>query len=141
MSGHTRSELLALVPDVYLADGYLNSGKPRPELTGDWAAAACTQLMAAELSPQELGFTLDAIHLLLPEHQEPDPGDRLYAVVKEAIEVVARAIQQPNNEGLLRWLTACVARVESEQDIAAFLEHAEAVRKQYAVFVALLPSS
>jgi hypothetical protein len=142
VSGYTRDELLALTPDRYLAEGYVEKiTRRRPELTGAWATAACNQLMAAECSPQEVGFTIDAIRLLLPEHDEPDPGERLHATVQEAIEVVARAIQQPNNEGLLRWLTECVAPVETDADIEAFLEHAEAVRRQYAILAALLPSS
>jgi hypothetical protein len=141
MSGYTRDELLALTPERYLGDGYTERGAPRPELRGDWAAAASNQLMAAECSPQELGFTLDAIKLLLPEHDEADPGERLHAAAEEAAETVARGIQQPNNEGLLQWLSACVAAVETEADLAAFLAHAEAVRRQYGVLAALLSAS
>lgn len=142
MSESTRDDLLALTPERYLEAGYTADGTtPRPELRADWAAASVSQLMAAECSAQELAFTVDAVKLLLPEHDEPEPDERLAATVDEALETVARGIQQPNNEGLLQWLSQCVAAVQTEADLSAFLEHAEAVRKQYAVLVALLSAS
>ena len=99
-----------------------------------------TQLAEAELSPQELGFTLEATRLLLPQHDEADPGERLHAAVEEALLTVARAIQQANNEGLLQWLSACTGHVRTEADIAAFLGHMEAVNRQYSLLASLLPS-
>lgn len=137
----TRADLLALVPDRYLADGYLDpAGQPRRELSQTYATAACTQLADAQLAPQELGFTLEAIRLLLPQHDENDPGERLHATVEEALVTVARAIQQANNEGLMQWLSACVGHVRTEQDIHAFIAHMEAVNRQYSLFASLQPS-
>jgi hypothetical protein len=140
MSEITRADLLSLTPDRYLVDGYLDTaGQLRPSLRGDDATAAATQLMAAEAAPQEVGFTLEAIRLLLPEHDEPTPRERLYATIREALETVARAIQQPNNKGILSWLSACAAAVTSNAEISAFVEHFQVVNRQYALLVALSP--
>lgn len=140
MSDTDRRALLADTPERYLAEGFTDpAGAPRPGLLGTAASAACQQLMAAELSSQELAFTVDAIALLLPEHDEPDPGARVAAVVNEALSVVSGAIGQDNNSGLERWLVECARHVRSEADLAAFQAHIEAVRRQYSMLVALLP--
>lgn len=136
MPSYTREELLALTPARYLEAGW-----DQRELTGEYATAACTQLAAAGLPPQELGFTLEAIKLLLPEHDDaPTPAAQLREAVDEALLTVARAIQQPNNEGLLKWLSECTAHVRTEADVEAFLAHMTAVNRQYSVSVALTPS-
>ena len=138
MQEHTRDDLVALGPDRYLADGFRDaSGAPRPELRGLYATAACTRLLDAELAPQELGFTLEALRLLLPQHEERDPAVRLLAAMREALETVARSIQQPNNRGLVAWLDGCIRHVRTEADIAAFLDHMTAVTRQYAMLAAL----
>jgi DNA-binding transcriptional MerR regulator len=140
MSTTTREDLLRLTPDVYLADGYLAAdGTPQRALIGEAASAAATQLRAAELAPQELGFTLEAIRQLLPLHDEPTVSERLHATLEEAAELVARTIGQPNNAGLWRWLNACAAPVGTAAELDAFLAHLDAVNRIYAMLVALEP--
>lgn len=135
MQSYTRDDLLALTPDRYLHGGW-----EQRELTAEYATAACAQLAAAGLPPQELGFTLEAIKLLLPEHDDaPTPHAQLREAVDEALLTVARAIQQPNNEGLLKWLSECTAHVRTDADVQAFLAHMTVVNRQYAVSVALMP--
>lgn len=137
-----RSDLLARTPEIYLADGWLDAaGHLRPDLRGIDATAAVTQLTAAELSPQELGLTVAAVEQLLPEYGDGSPEERLHATLDEALETVARAIQQPNNEGLVQWLNACAAPVGTEPEIAAFVDHLQAVNRQYGVLVSMLPPS
>lgn len=142
MQDFTRAELLLRTPDVYLADGWFDpSGQTRPELRGADATTAATQLIAAGVSSQEVGFVVAAFSLLLPEHDEPDVADRVHATLEEALETVARAIQQTSNEGFVEWLSACAARVDTEQDIGAFVAHLEAVNRQYALLVSMVPDS
>jgi len=137
----SREELLQLTPDKYLAEGYFSeAGAPRPELRDEFALAAATQFMQAELSPQELGLTLEGIRQVLPLHEEADAYDRLYAALQEATELVARMIRQPNNEVLRQWLYDCAAAVADEKDIGAFLDHVAAVNRRYGVMAALLES-
>ena len=138
MQEHSRGDLVALGPDRYLADGFHDaSGAPRPELRGLYATAACTQLLDAELAPQELGFTFEALRLLLPQHDEGSPTVRLVAATREALETVARSIQQRNNRGLVTWLDACIRHVRTDADLDAFLDHMRAVTRQYALLAAL----
>ena len=136
----TRSPPLSGTPDVYLGRGYLDmAGMPWPELRGTDATAAAVQLMTAGVAPQELGFTIAAVTLLLPQNDDPVAASRLAAAVAEAVSTVGRAIQQPNNRGLLAWLNACAAKVSSDADLAACLDHLTAVDRQYAMLVALQP--
>lgn len=142
MQDFTRAELLRRTPAVYLAEGWSDaSGQTRPELRGTDATTAAAQLVAAEVPPQELGFTIAAINLLLPEQEGTDPQDNLLSAIDEALETVARAIQQSNNEGLVEWLSACAALVHSEREIEAFATHLKAVNRQYAVLVSMLPDT
>ena len=55
--------------------------------------------------------------------------------------VVARAIQQSNNKGLVHWLNACAATVTTPQELDAFMSHATAVVRLYAILVASLSDS
>ena len=108
MGTTTRDLMLRLTPEVYLARGYLDaSGSLRRLLKGEVATAAAMQLMQAELSPQEFGLTVEGLRQLLPLHDEPTAPERLHATLQEAVEVVARIIQQPNNGGLVQWISAC----------------------------------
>ena len=44
MRTYTREELLALTPQIYLSEGYLDRmGRPHPELAADFATAAACQ--------------------------------------------------------------------------------------------------
>jgi len=140
MSTTTREELLRLTPEVYLADGYLApDGTLRRTLTGEAASAAATQLLAAELSPQELGLTVEAIRELLAVHGEPTPAERLQATLEEVVALVARIIQQPNNPGLWGWISACAAPVGTAEELEAFLAHLTAVNRLYTLLVVAQP--
>lgn len=137
----SRKDLLARTPDLYLADGFVDgSGAIRPDLLGIDATAAGVQLLAADIAPQELGFTLGALTLLTAQHKEESASQRLSSALGEALATVARAIQQPNNAGVVQWLDACQVRVTTEADLRAFLKHFEAVNRQYGLMVALQPS-
>ncbi|HMF12928.1 MAG TPA: hypothetical protein VKE94_11500 [Gemmataceae bacterium] len=136
MREYTRDELLALTPARYLSNGFVDSGgKPRPELQTTYATAAGTQLLAAELSPQELAFTYEALRQSLPLH-EGAPPQRIRATVDEALETVRGLIGQPNNPGLTKWINECAASVKGTSDIDAFMDHVLAVLRQYTVMVA-----
>jgi hypothetical protein len=140
MGTTTRDLMLRLTPEVYLARGYLDaSGSLRRLLKGEVATAAAMQLMQAELSPQEFGLTVEGLRQLLPLHDEPTAPERLHATLQEAVEVVARIIQQPNNGGLVQWISACATAVTNEAELRGFMEHLDAVNRHYAVLVASSP--
>lgn len=131
MQSYTREDLLALTPERYLADGYIGAdGAMRREFNSDYATAASTQFLAAELSPQELSLTCEAVRQILPL-QAGTPGARAQATADEALGLVANAIKQPNNEAVARWLHACAAAVRTETDLQAFLQHLLATERQY----------
>ena len=134
---YDRKTLLALTPEKYLAGGYHDEhDKPRSELRGVFATAAATQLEASETSPQELGATLDALGMVLPLH-EGDAHGRCAEACDEALLTVASALGKENNPGIAAWLGACAAAVQTEDDIAALLDHFRSVVRQYAVITAL----
>src|SRR5207244_10125624 len=112
MKEYTRDELLALTPARYLADGFVDGGKPRPELQSTYATAAAQQLLAADRSPQEFAFTYEALKQSLPLHDGPAP-QRIRATLDEALETVRGMIRQPNNPGLTKWLNECAALVKT----------------------------
>lgn len=137
---YTRDQLLALTPARYLEDGFTDrSGKPRPELQTGYATAASLQLLAAQLSPQELGFTYEALRQTLPLHSGPAP-QLIRAATQEALETVRGLIRQPNNPGLEKWLNECAASVKQPADLEAFLLHVQAVLRQYGVIAASQPA-
>ena len=132
--------MLARTPERYLAGGWLDAGGAvRAGLRGADATGAAMHLMAAGVAPQELGFTVAALTLVLPQHEESGVGEKLAAALTEALATVARAIQQPNNQGLTGWLGACAARVATEADLEAFMGHVTAVDRQYTMIVAMQP--
>ena len=136
---YSKAELLALTPDRYLADGFCDaSGTPLPGLLTEYATAAANQLMQAELPPQELAFTVEAFRLALPLQDDVEPRARAQAALHEALGTIARMIQQPNNEGLIRWLERCADRVGSEDDLDAMEDHLDAVLRLYTVLVAFV---
>ena len=138
MQARTRAELLALTPDRYLRDGYLDAdGAVRVALLGDYASAAAAQLIAAEASPQAL--SLEGIRQVLPL-QHGGPAVRLGMALDESLQVVAGAIRQANNAGLVRWIRSCAAGVRTEPDVAAFLNHVQASLRQHALLVAMMAS-
>lgn len=138
MQEYSRAELLTLKPERYLADGFLDgAGRPRRELQSDFATAAATQLLGAQLAPQEFSFTNEALRLAIQQQDRKDPLERTVAALDEALEVVGRMIRQPNNEGLEEWLEACAAHVSKPADIEALLEHVQATMRQYAMFASL----
>ncbi len=133
MRTYSREEFLQMKPAFFLADGYCErDGSVRPGLTGVYATAVANQLLGAELAPQELAFTIEAIRALLPLHDGP-ASERWRGALYEALETVARMIRQPNNEGLVQWLEECASHVRQEADIAALDAHMVAVLRQYSV--------
>ncbi len=137
---YTKAELLALTPDRYLAEGFCDAaGDARPELLTEYATAAANQLMQAELSPDELTFTIEAFRLALPLH-EGAPAAQARGAVDEALATVTRMIRQPNNEGLIRWLEQCADHVGSADDLEAMEDHLDAVLRLYAVVAVFEPS-
>ncbi len=91
----TRQDLLALPPERYLQDGYLGpDGLIRAAFLSHYATAASTQFLAAELSPQELALTAEAVRQVLPL-EGGAPHDRAMAAAQEALGIVAHAIQHP----------------------------------------------
>jgi hypothetical protein len=136
MREYSRTELLELTPAKYLADGFVDAaGKPRAELQTSFATAASTQLLDAELSPQELAFTYEALRQSLAVQEGPAPK-RIQAALEEGLETVRGMIRQPNNPGLVKWLNECVAAVKAPADIDALLAHMLAVLRQYTAIVA-----
>lgn len=139
MRAFNRQQWIELTPEIYLADGYLDeAGAPRADLLGDFATAAANQLLVAEVAPQELALTYEGIRQLLPMY-EGEAGSRLADAYEETLLVVARAIRQENNGGLVNWLNGCAARVRTEADLAAFMGHVAAVMRRYGVLVAAMP--
>ena len=137
MANRTREDLLALTPGRYLADGYLTpTGQPRGDLSGDFAVAAATQLRAADLPAQELAFTVEALRALLAGQDGPAPEVAREAAA-EALATVARMIRQPNNKGLVTWLSDCVGAIRAPADIAALMTHLQAVARLYIVIASL----
>lgn len=139
MREYTRQQWIELTPAIYLAEGYLGSdGALRPDFLGDYATAAANQLLLAEVSPQELALTYEGIRQLLPMY-EGTPGERLASAYEEALLVVARAIRQENNGGLVNWLNECAARVRTQAELDGFMAHVAAVMRLYGVLVAAMP--
>ena len=139
MSVSARAALRARTPSVYLQAGFCDAaGQVRLALLDAEAIAAATQLTVAELSPQEMAFTWEAIRALLPL-QRGTPEARMQDGLGEALATVRRMIRQPNNEGLVDWCRACAGFVRTEADIAAFLTHMRAVLRLYSLLVSLPP--
>lgn len=137
MQEMTRAELLQFTPEHYLANGYTNEvGMKRPGLSSLFATAASTQLLAAELAPQELAFTAEAIRQLLPGC-DGAPVERLAGAIPRMRTYVPRALGQPSNPGLAAWLEDCAEAVVTEADLNAFLDHLLAVQRQYGLMVGL----
>ena len=140
MREYTRAQLLELTPALYLEDGFVDrAGKPRPELQTGYATAAGIQLLVAQLSPQELAFTLEALRQCLPLHKGPVP-QRVQAAIAEALDTVRGIIRQPNNPGLQKWINECATAVKQPADLEAFLLHFRAVLRQYSVIAASQPA-
>ena len=144
MRAYTRERLMELTPALYLSQGFRDGdGRQRPGLVGEFATAAANQLLSAELAPQELAFTAQALSMLLPL-QSGTPQQRIGGALAEALETVARMLKQPNNEGLVQWLQDCAAHVGQDEDVDAMQQHVMAVFRQYGLivsFVAPEPSS
>ncbi len=132
-----RAALLALTPARYLAGGYLDdAGRPRAELRSTFATAASTQLEKDETSPHELAVTVEALRRVLPLHQG-GPHDRAVDAADEALITASAVLDKKNNPGLAAWLAAAAGAVRSDADLDAFVDHVEAVLRQYAVITAL----
>src|SRR3954469_11178032 len=141
MRSLTRDELWQLTPGVYLAQGYLGiDGTILPQFLSEYATAAATQLLGAELSPQELAFTVEGLRQILPMHKG-EPQVRLLSAIEECLQVVARAIRQENNRGLVEWLGQCASAVDSAPELEAFMAHIQAVMRLYSLLVVSQPDT
>jgi hypothetical protein len=130
--------LLALTPLQYLRLGWRDeSGQVLPQLRSIFATAAAAQLEATETSPEELGATLIAFQQVLLLHQGTS-SNRFKKARDEALETVARLYHQPNNRGIVTWLEQCGIAIQTDADLAAFIEHFTAVVRQYSAIIALL---
>lgn len=139
MREYTKDELLALTPERYLANGYLDAaGRVQAELNGDHATAAATQLRAAETPAQELIFAFEALKILLAKY-DGTPRARAGGALEEALVNTAQMIHQPNNPGLVHWLRACAAAIRQPADIDAMLGHILAVVRLYTAIAAMQP--
>lgn len=139
MQDLTRTDLLQITPARYLKAGYVTGGgKPRALLTSIFATAVGTQLLEAELAPQELAYTAEAIRQLLPVCAGA-PGPRLASAIRQSRPVLQRMLGQSCNQGLATWLDACAGRVIETADLVAFLAHLLAVQRQYALMASITP--
>ena len=139
MKESSRQDMLALTPDRYLAAGWQNgAGKPLAALSGEFATAAATQLLQGGLAPQELAFLQAALEQLLPM-QKGAPHDRAQAALADALQTTARMIRQANNPALSEWAQACAVHVQTESDLAAFLDHLRSVRQLYGLLASMQP--
>lgn len=137
MQSYSRDDLLALTAERYLADGYLApDGTMRRELTGTFATAVCTQFLAAELSPQELALTAEAVRQIMAL-QTGTPAENARAATAEALVLVANSIRQRNNEVLAKWFLECAGAVRTAADLQAYLAHVLAVERQYGLVASL----
>ncbi len=133
MRSYSKDEFLRITPASFLAEGWRErDGAVRSGLLSVYATAVANQLLAGELPPQELAFTIEAIRLHLPLHPG-EPAERFAGALDESLQTVARMIRQPNNEGLVQWLQECARHVRSGQDLAALDAHMVAVLRQYGV--------
>jgi hypothetical protein len=131
MGAYIREELLALTTAQYLAEGYVGAdGAPRRAFLSDYATAAGTQFLAADVSPQELSLITQTVRQFLPM-SDGTPGQRARAAVDRALGVIAHAIRQRSGAVLKTWLHACAAAVVTEVDLAMFLAHLLATERQY----------
>lgn len=135
---YDRATLLALTPATYLAGGYRDAaGKPRFELRTIFAIAAATQLQDTITSLHELAASWEAFKMVLPL-QPGAPQARAVAAVGEALETVASLYRMENNPGIRAWLRSCAQAVGTEEDLAALLDHGQAVVRQYAAIMTAL---
>lgn len=133
---YTREELLELSASRYLSNGFIDRhGKSPAALQTTFATATATQFLQAQLSPQELAFTFEALKQVLPLHAGA-PAARLRDAIAEALEVVRAMVKQPNNARLKQWLGECSTCVKTEAELEVFLGHYMAVLRQYTVIAA-----
>lgn len=135
----TPDELVELRPLRFLrGQGPTNDeGKPRDDLTGLFASAACTTFERAELSPQELATTYEAVKQCLGISDEPKPGPRFRKGVDHALDVCAELLAKEPNDALVDWIYEWFPLVESDAGIEAFHKHMNAVVTQYALIQSL----
>jgi hypothetical protein len=132
------AQLLARRPSEYLKDGFRDArGAPRPELAGLDAFAVATQFAAAEASPDEVAATYEALRQVLEAAPPGDPAARFAAAVQDALDLVERLLGVTNNIAVAGWLRACRPFVKTDADVAAFLEHFQAVLRQYSALISV----
>ena len=131
------TKLDAVTPSVYLKQGFFAApGKLRPELTGLAAFGTAQRLERAAASPDELAATFEALKQVLPARTEA-PAKKFAAAVEEALALVGRMLNIPNNIMIAGWLRECAPFVKTPADLAACLEHFQAVTLQYTTLLAV----
>lgn len=123
----TRTELLALGPDRYLAHGYRDAtGRAWPELTSLWAAAAAEQLRAK-------GVTATALERLVAT------AAREAQHTREPLEPALAATPAPAEAR--EWVRRCAAAVKSVDDREPFARHLGATLRVLALAEASTPAN
>lgn len=137
----SQAQLLARRPGEYLKGGLLDAaGKLRPELVGLDAFAVATQFVTAGASPDEVAATYEALRQVLAQQPAGDAARRFATSVQGALDLVRRLLGITNNIAVAGWLRACRPFVQTDADIAAFLEHFQAVVRQHGALVAVSQS-
>lgn len=120
-----------VAPSAYLAAGWRDSaGALRGDLAGLHAFGPALVFQRAEVAPQELAVTLEAIQQILPD-TKGTPQDRLATAIEAALETAQAILGIDNSPAVTDWLIACAGFVNTDADLDAFLAHATAVLRQY----------
>lgn len=114
-----------------------DEGKPRTDLGGAFASAACVTFEQGELAPQELGTTYEAIKQCLQISEVKDPGARFRAAVDHALDVIGELLQKEPNDELVDWIYDWFPLIDSDAAIEGFHQHMRAVVTQYTVIAGL----
>ena len=123
-------------PDEYLAEGWRGAdGALRKPLTGLAAFGVALRLQRGEVPPDWPGAVLEALRQFLPETEGP-VEERLALGLEEALNLVESMVDQASPDELDDWLAECAAHVQSDADLQSFLEHFQAVVRQYAALIA-----
>ena len=131
-----RDELKQLRPGVHLKPrgGFDGVNQPR-DLAGNFATAACSAFEYAEVAPQELLTVYEALKQCLAISDEKNAAAKVVRSTKEALEVAGSLLSKKINRAIVDWLRECLPLVQTDQGIAAFLQHMTSVVQQYSLIV------